>query len=50
MEEMATEQWILSLDRRGFSPNLNIVVDIANLLLVQCYLLLAKGSMVVGKC
>jgi hypothetical protein len=32
-EETAVEQWILSLDRRGFSPNLNMVADIANLLL-----------------
>jgi hypothetical protein len=29
-EETAIEQWILSLDRRGFSPNLAMVADIAN--------------------
>ena len=34
-EEMAIEKWILSLDRRGFSPNLRMVADMANLLLAQ---------------
>jgi hypothetical protein len=34
-EEIAMEQWILSLDRRGFSPNLAMVADMANLLLAQ---------------
>jgi hypothetical protein len=34
-EETAIEQWILSLDRRGFSPNLQMVADMANLLLAQ---------------
>jgi hypothetical protein len=29
------EKWILSLDRRGFSPNLKMVGDMANLLLAQ---------------
>src|ERR1700693_155970 len=41
-EEIAIEQWILSLDRRGFLPNLDIVADMANLLLAQHDLLLPK--------
>jgi hypothetical protein len=37
------------LDRKGFSPNLKIVADIANLLIVQ-YILPAVGDLaVVGK-
>jgi len=48
-EETAIEQWILSLDRRGFSPNLNMVADMANLLLAQRNPSLVGDSVVVGK-
>src|SRR5450432_1732475 len=49
-EELAIEQWILSLDRRGFSPNLNMAADIANLLLAQRNPPLVGDLAVVGKC
>jgi hypothetical protein len=49
-EELAVEQWILSLDRRGFSPNLNMVADMANLLLAQRNPPLVGDLAVVGKC
>jgi Tc5 transposase DNA-binding domain len=37
------------LDRRGFSPNLNIVANMANLLLAQRNPLLVGDSAVIGK-
>jgi hypothetical protein len=49
-EETAIEEWILSLDRRDFSPNLNIVVDIANLLLAQRNPPLVGNLAVIRKC
>jgi hypothetical protein len=48
-EEIAIEQWILSLDRRGFSPNLKMVADMANLLLVQRIPPVVGNLAVVGK-
>jgi hypothetical protein len=49
-EEIAIEQWILSLDRRGFSPNLKMVADMANLLLAQRIPPVVGDLAVVGKC
>src|SRR4030081_2339674 len=49
-EEIAIEQWILSLDRRGFSPNLKMVADMANLLLAQRIPPAVGDLAVVGKC
>jgi hypothetical protein len=48
-EETAIEQWILSLDRRGFSPNLAMVADMANLLLAQRNPPVVGNLAVVGK-
>jgi hypothetical protein len=49
-EETAIEQWIISLDRRGFSPNLNMVADIANLLLAQRNPPTTRNLASIGKC